>query len=51
MASTREQQLKEEFIAARGYWSERWDELLQVDGGGCGCAHEIMVAPDLIVHN
>lgn len=31
MASTREQQLKEEFIAARGYWSERWDELLQVD--------------------
>jgi alkylhydroperoxidase/carboxymuconolactone decarboxylase family protein YurZ len=31
MDTTREQQLKNEFIRARGYWSDRWDDLLRLD--------------------
>jgi alkylhydroperoxidase/carboxymuconolactone decarboxylase family protein YurZ len=31
MATTREEQLKDEFIRLRGYWSELWDGVLKLD--------------------
>jgi alkylhydroperoxidase/carboxymuconolactone decarboxylase family protein YurZ len=31
MSETRRQQIKEEFIRERGYWSDRWDAVLELD--------------------
>jgi len=31
MSATREQQLKDEFIRARGYWAEVWEDVLRLD--------------------
>ena len=34
----RRQKLKDDFITARGYWSELWDGVLQLSPGKCASA-------------